>query len=98
MLTLAGSPGLLKLIEDKKGAYDIKVLESMLKKIVNQYTSDKSRTVVVHGDKKISFNKFTEEQLKSIKYDLHHKKLSIAATAKKYHVSRNLVYKVKNMG
>lgn len=42
MLTLAGSLGLLKLIEYKKGAYDIKVLESMLKKIVNQYASDKS--------------------------------------------------------
>jgi len=99
MITLisANSPNILRLFKKDDVVNNAKVIKYFLKQNLGREESEKSRTVIVNNDKQASFNKFTEEQIKQIKEDLNVKKISVTAVAKKYKVSRNLIYKVKNL-
>lgn len=99
MITLisANSPNILRLFKMDDVVNNAKVIKYFLKQNLGREESEKSRTVIVNNDKQASFNKFTEEQIKQIKEDLNVKKISVTAVAKKYKVSRNLIYKVKNL-
>lgn len=99
MVTLisANSPNIMRLFKKDDAPNNAKVIKYFLKQNLGQEESEKSRTVIVNNNNQAAFNKFSEAQIKNIKDDLDKQVLSLTAIARKYKVSRNLIYKVKNL-
>jgi len=99
MVTLisANSPNIMRLFKKDDAPNNAKVIKYFLKQNLGQEESEKSRTVIVNNNNQAAFNKFSEAQIKNIKDDLDKQVLSLTAIARKYKVSRNLIYKVKRL-
>lgn len=99
MVTLisANSPNIMRLFKKDDAPNNAKVIKYFLKQNLGREEMENTRTIVINDNKKILFNKFSEEQIQNIKDDLDKQVLSLTAIARKYKVSRNLIYKVKNL-
>lgn len=99
MVTLisANSPNIMRLFKKDDAPNNAKVIKYFLKQNLAREEIENTRTIVINDNKKVLFNKFSEEQIQNIKDDLDKQVLSLTAIARKYKVSRNLIYKVKNL-